>query len=129
MSSAASTSIPQPMLIGIRACPCGRLQRHGRRAFSYCSKHVKGIEMRANGGYRLKPDMPEFGSFHEYRSAARAFMTPDSPNGVLQGYRGTDLLRVDPKSGYFGVRTTGGNIRTFFRPDGDPVAYYRSQFS
>lgn len=99
-------------------------------AFSHYSKHVRGIEFRPNGGYRLKPggaDMPEFGSFAEYRGAARSFMGPDAPSGVLQGYRGTDLLRVDPKTGYFGVRSQSGTVRTFFRPDGDPVAYFWGQ--
>lgn len=100
-------------------------------AFGHYSKHVKGIELRPNGGYRLKPggaDLPEFGSFAEYRNAARSFLSPDAPPGVLQGYRGTDLVRLDPKTGYFGVRAQNGNIRRFFRPDGDPVAYFWSQF-
>ncbi|MCP4088095.1 MAG: hypothetical protein GY745_24085, partial [Actinomycetia bacterium] len=100
-------------------------------AFGHYSKHVKGIELRPNGSYRLKPggaDLPEFGSFAEYRGAARTFLGADPPPGVLQGYRGTDLLRVDPKTGYFGVRSESGTIRTFFRPDGDPVDYFWGQF-
>lgn len=100
-------------------------------AFGHYSKHVKGIEFRPNGGYRLKPggaDLSEIGSFGGYRNAARGFMGPDAPPGVFQGYRGTDLVRVDPKTGFFGVRSQEGVIRTFFRPDGDPVAYFWGQF-
>lgn len=34
---------------------------------------------------------------------------------------------LDPESGYFGVRSSDGAIKTFFRPQPDPEAYVRSQ--
>lgn len=37
------------------------------------------------------------------------------------------LLRVDPKTRYFGGRIHSGTVRTFFRPDEDPVAYLWGQ--
>ncbi len=80
-----------------------------------------------NGKVRVKPggsDMPEFSNFREYWSAARDFMGGGPKPGVIERARGTDLLRVDPKSGYFGVRTADGTIKTFFRPNGDPVKYF-----
>jgi len=96
------------------------------------AKHVKGVILRSNGVALPKPggaDMPEFTSFSTYRSTARSFFDPTPSPGVLQGYRADgDLLRVDPSTGYFGVLSPNGTIRTFFRPDGDPVAYFRSQF-
>jgi RHS repeat-associated protein len=100
-------------------------------AFSHYAKHVKGVELGPMGSakpWRLGVDLPEFSNFREYRSAARAFMSADAPEGVMQGLRGTDLVRVDPKSGYFGVRSQEGVIRTFFRPQSDPVAYFLRQF-
>lgn len=68
----------------------------------------------------------EFGTFAEYRTAARQFLGEGRGPGVLQKTRPNgDIVRVDPATGYYGVRTRGGVIRTFFRPDGNPVAYYR----
>jgi pyocin large subunit-like protein len=53
-------------------------------------------------------------------------------DGVLEATRpGGDLLRFDPKSGYFGVRDPSGGIRTFFRPRGGPqdwLDYFYGQF-
>ncbi|MCP2256278.1 hypothetical protein LY13_005068 [Prauserella aidingensis] len=72
--------------------------------------------------------MPEFSSFAQYRGAARDFMGGGARPGVIERTRGTDILRVDPNTGYFGVRSHGGTIRTFFRPTGrDPVDYFWSQ--
>jgi RHS repeat-associated protein len=105
--------------------------RDTQAAFRHYGKHVLGTEPLPNGQYRVMPggpDMPEYSSFSEYRSAARSFMSADYPDGVMQNYRGTDLVRVDPKSGEFGVRSQDGTIRTSFRPDDDPVAYFQSQF-
>lgn len=68
--------------------------------------------------------MPEFGSLTDYRVAARQFMGGPAGPGVIQRSRGTDIIRVDPATGYFGVRSQNGSIRTFFRPDGDPVDYF-----
>lgn len=101
-------------------------------AFRHYAKHAKGVVLGSRGSATAKPggaDMPEFGSFGSYRAAARQFMGGGKPPGAVEGIRrGGDLLRVDPKSGYFGIRSPGGVIRTFFRPDGDPLSYFRSQF-
>lgn len=51
-----------------------------------------------------------------------------TPSGVLEGIRmGGDLLRFDPVSGYSGVRSPSGLIRTFFRPD-EGIDYFLRQF-
>jgi hypothetical protein len=47
--------------------------------------------------------------------------------GTLEGVRGDGaIVRVDPTTGYFGIRK-GNTILTFFRPD-DPMDYYMRQF-
>lgn len=78
------------------------------------------------------PDTPEFGSVREYVAAARAFHSGAPGEGVLEGVRKNgDVVRFDPKTGYFGIRTQSGVIRTFFRPEGDATArmgYFRDQF-
>lgn len=102
-------------------------------AFRHYAKHVKGVELGPHGAARPKTggaDMPEFRSLGEYRCAARQFMGDNPGSGVLERVRpGGDVLRVDPRTGYFGVRSPDGAIRTFFRPDGDPVAYFNKQFN
>lgn len=101
-----------------------------RRAFEHYSKHVKGIEIRPRGQYKLKvggADMPEFTGFAEYRAAARQFMS-GSQRGTLEGTRRDgDLVRFDPATGQFGLRSPRGVIRTFFRPD-DGIQYFYDQF-
>ncbi|HUZ23326.1 MAG TPA: hypothetical protein VMV07_06125, partial [Streptosporangiaceae bacterium] len=100
-------------------------------AFTHYAKHVQGVILR-NGSATVKAggaDMPEFGSFSEYRAAARQFMGGGTPSGVMEGIRSNgDLLRFDPSSGYFGIQSGGGVIRTFFRPD-DGIGYFFQQFS
>ena len=96
-------------------------------ALSHYSKHVKGVVLGKNGSATVRaggPDMPEFANFSQYRAAARDFMGGGGGPGVIERGRGTDILRVDPSTGYVGVRSQDGTIRTFFRPDGDPVAYF-----
>jgi hypothetical protein len=41
---------------------------------------------------------------------------------------GGGTFRVDLKTGYFGSMNSSGTISTFFRPQGDPVNYFWSQF-
>lgn len=73
-------------------------------------------------------DMAELGNFGTYRAAARQLMGGATPSGVLVGIRiGGDLLRFDPGSGYFGIRSPSGVIRTFFRPD-EGIDYFLRQF-
>lgn len=72
--------------------------------------------------------MPEFKSFAEYRTAARGFMGGGKGDGVLEGVRPDgDLVRFDPRTGNFGLRSPQGVIRTFFRPK-DGMGYFREQF-
>lgn len=72
--------------------------------------------------------MPEFGSFGAYRAAARQFTGGGTPSGVLEGIRsGGDLVRFDPASGYLGIRSADGVIRTFFSPD-EGIDYFFRQF-
>ena len=98
-------------------------------AFVHYAKHAKGVILK-NGKAYVKPggaDMPEFASYAEYRRAARGFMGGGKPSGAIEGIRkGGDLVRVDPATGYFGIRAPDGTIRTFFRPtDMSPMDYFR----
>ncbi|HEX4611365.1 MAG TPA: hypothetical protein VH092_24440, partial [Urbifossiella sp.] len=116
----------------------GEIERVGNfrdklAAFKHYAKHVRGVVLGAKGKAKaVTPDLPEFNSFGEYLAAARAFMGGGASEGTLEGIRpGGDLVRLDPKSGYFGSRGPDGVIRTFFRPDGGPadwLKYYREQF-
>jgi pyocin large subunit-like protein len=73
--------------------------------------------------------MSEFTSFSEYRAASRDFMGGAKPDGVIDMIRPRDgaTVRFDPSNGRFGVRTTDGVIRTFFRPD-DGFEYLKKEF-
>ncbi|GAB2796547.1 hypothetical protein [Amycolatopsis magusensis] len=98
-------------------------------ALLHFAKHVKGVQISKKTGKTVAKkggaDMPEFLNFAEYRTAARSMMGAGRPNGVLEAFRANgDVLRVNPQTGYFGIRTKEGVIRTFFRPDGDPLAYF-----
>ncbi|WP_433023397.1 RHS repeat-associated core domain-containing protein [Kribbella sp. CA-294648] len=108
-----------------------------RTAFRHYSKHVQGVILKPKGKYGLKKtgdeyagDLPEFRGFAEYRQNARLFMGGGAQPGSIEGIRPSDgaIIRVDPVSGYFGVRSRSGSIITFFRPDGDPMDYYWSQY-
>jgi pyocin large subunit-like protein len=107
----------------------------GQVAFRHYAKHSKGVKVRNNGKLNIKPggaDPPEFSSIAEYSQAARRFHSGSPRNGVLEGVRpGGDFVRFDPQTGYFGVRSPDGTIRTFFRPEGNVAAklqYFFDQF-
>ena len=117
----------------------GSIERVGdfankRLAFQHYAKHAKGVDLRILGRLRyVGPDVPEFDNFKDYSYSARKFMGGGKPPDVLEGVRpgSGDLIRLDPKSGYFGVRSPTGVIRTFFRPRGGPsdwVQYFHDQF-
>lgn len=104
-------------------------------AAQHYAKHVKGVIAGPNGALRAKlggPDLPEFRTLDDYVSAARSFHHGPPGDGVLEGVRKNgDFVRYDPDSGYFGVRSPDGTIRTFFRPDGDAATrlqYFKDQF-
>jgi len=104
-----------------------------RKALEHWAKHAKGVIMKPKGKLKAKaggPDMPEFGSLSEYRSAARAFMGGGRPPGVSEALRQSDgaLLRFEQSTGYFGIRSSDNVIRTFFRPDRG-YAYFVEQIS
>ncbi|MFD7025285.1 RHS repeat-associated core domain-containing protein [Promicromonospora sukumoe] len=99
-------------------------------AFKHYSKHVLGVVLGPKGAAKPKAggaDMPELGTFAQYNAAARELMGGNRPDGVLEKARGGDVLRVDPRTGYFGVKSQDGTIRTFFNPDGDSVKYFLDQ--
>jgi len=90
------------------------------------AKHVTGTILKSGG-----PDMSEFSSAGEYLSAAQRFLSEPLREGAMEiARKGGDLVRFDPGTGYFGVLSPDGIIRTFFRPDGplaDQIAYFLSQ--
>jgi hypothetical protein len=102
-------------------------------AFQHYAKHAKGTILKGNGVAKAgepdqNPDVPEFASFQQYRTEARRFMGGGLQPGSIEAVRpGGDLVRFDPKSGYFGIRSPQGVIRTFFRPEGG-IDYYNAQF-
>ncbi|WP_165547438.1 RHS repeat-associated core domain-containing protein [Kribbella sindirgiensis] len=104
-----------------------------RAAFSHYAKHVKGIKLGSKGSATLKnggPDVPEVLDYQTYRRRARLFMGGGAQPGTIEGVRSSDgaVIRLDPSTGYFGVRSRDGIIRTFFRPD-DPTTYFLEQLS
>jgi RHS repeat-associated protein len=104
-----------------------------RLSFEHYAKHVQGVDLRVPGNPRyVGSDLPEFNNFSDYKYAARQFMGGGTPEGAIEGIRpGGDLVRMDPKSGYFGIRSSTGAIRTFFRPSGEPsdwLQYFYDQF-
>jgi hypothetical protein len=100
------------------------------KAFEHYAKHSKGVVLR-NGKATVKAggaDVPEFATFADYRNAARSFMSGSGGSGTLNGFKDGNLLRFDPSTGYFGVLSNKGVVRTFFRPD-DGIAYFYEQFT
>ncbi|WP_126132888.1 hypothetical protein [Acidipropionibacterium acidipropionici] len=99
-------------------------------AMRHYSKHAKGLIQGSNGKVTAKgggADMPEFKTFGSYHDAAREFMGGAVRPGTFEKTRGPDIIRVDPTSGYFGIRSSEGVIRTFFNPDGNSVDYFNRQ--
>ncbi|MBC8355771.1 MAG: hypothetical protein H8E66_27660, partial [Planctomycetes bacterium] len=114
-------------------CPKGLLSllpdfRSGRLLAEHYAKHVKGVMVRSRGRLVPKkggPDMPEFNSMQEYHNAARQFHSGAPGQGVHEAVRADgDFVRFDPATGYFGIRTSDGIVKTFFRPDGDAIAQF-----
>ncbi len=71
--------------------------------------------------------MPEFLDKGDHVVGVRDLLDGPAAEGVLEGTRGSDIVRFDTNTGAFGVRTDSGLIRTFFRPSGDGGAYFRGQ--
>ncbi|WP_149825301.1 polymorphic toxin-type HINT domain-containing protein [Streptomyces tailanensis] len=104
-------------------------------AVRHYSKHVLGVKGGKKGKLSAVPgggNMPEFrgpGGYARYREAARSFMSGAGPKGSISlPSTSGGMFRVDPKTGYFGYMNSSGTISTFYRPKGDPVDYFWSQF-
>ncbi|MFF8716356.1 hypothetical protein ACF07T_33705 [Streptomyces sp. NPDC015184] len=106
----------------------------GFSATKHYAKHVLGVKVRKRGKLTAGDvaDMPEFrgpGGLKRYRNSARDFMAGNGPEGSISLPSSSGgMFRVDPQSGYFGYMNSSGTISTFFRPKGDPVDYFWSQF-
>ncbi|WP_405060620.1 polymorphic toxin-type HINT domain-containing protein [Kribbella sp. NBC_01505] len=107
----------------VHNCGTGELTfRPGEDDIHY-NKHVLGVLKNGtskDGG----ADMPEFLDKQDYVAGARDLLGGEAGPGVLEGTRGTDTLRFDTGTGAFGVKTSEGIVRTFFRPAGGED-YYR----
>jgi RHS repeat-associated protein len=91
---------------------------------AHYEKHVLGINK--PGGI---PDMPEFaGNPAAYVDAARTLLCSSCAGaGIKEAMRASgEVIRFNPAQGYFGARTAGGVIKTFFRPD-NPAAYWAGE--
>ncbi len=82
-----------------------------------------------------KGEFPELRNSLEYLKAARGF-TSKPPTGTLVRIRGNgDRVFFNPRSNEFAVRTRGGVIRTYFRPNPaqhgyrNNLEYFRAQAS
>jgi RHS repeat-associated protein len=126
LGAAVSKSAPQPSAL-VRVVDFADTGK----AFEHYAKHVKGVVLGPNGSAvatEAGADLAQLSTFGEYRAAARSFMNGPPGEGVLQGLRSNgDIVRLDPKTGDFGLLSREGTIRTFFRPD-DPVKYFYEQF-
>lgn len=102
-----------------------------RLAAEHYAKHVKGIDVRG-----VEPsitefgiDMPEFSSLQQYVQTSRRFMSGAPRNGMLEGIRADgNIVRFSPESGYIGIMSDNGTIRTFFRPK-KGIEYFWDQFN
>ncbi|WP_406099914.1 RHS repeat domain-containing protein [Streptomyces sp. NBC_01013] len=104
-------------------------------AARHYSKHVLAVIAKNRGKVKVNPkgiDMPEFKGPQgrkRYGEAARSFMSGNGPEGSLSLPSSSGgMYRVDPNSGYFGYMNSSGTISTFFRTEGDPMAYFLEQF-
>jgi hypothetical protein len=73
-------------------------------------------------------------SASDYERMANKFLTGPKPNGVLQKTRPNgDIVRFDPATGDFGVVTSNGTIRTYYKPapasPTNPRGYNPSKYS
>ena len=54
----------------------------------------------------------------EYQAQADRFLTASKPAGVLEKTRPNgDVVRYNPSTDEFGVVSSGGSIRTYYKPD------------
>jgi uncharacterized protein RhaS with RHS repeats len=71
-----------------------------------------------------------------YERSASSFLAGKPPSGVMQGIRSNgDVVRYNPKTNEFAVKTKNGDIRTYFKPDPaihkqkTNLDYYRQEVS
>ncbi len=102
---------------------CGPAFNSSRSSLNHYLKHVFGVDLNKKGRYNgkphVKPDMPEFSGpngYNAYKKAASDFLSGPPRSGDLMSDAGS-LFRMDPKTGYFGVRDNRGVVQTFFRPE------------
>jgi hypothetical protein len=82
------------------------------------AKHGAGVIVKNPAEPRPKEggaDMPEGKPISEYAKLARFFFS-GHPGGVEQALINGELLRYDPKTGLFGIKSKEGIVRTVFRP-------------
>ena len=70
----------------------------------------------------------------EYQAQADKFLTASKPAGVLEKARTNgDIVRYNPSTDEFGVVSSGGSIRTYYKPDpavhgkGSNLDYFNAQ--
>lgn len=70
----------------------------------------------------------------EYQAQADKFLTASKPAGVLEKTRANgDIVRYNPGTDEFGVVSSGGSIRTYYKPDpavhgkGSNLDYFNAQ--
>lgn len=100
--------------------------RNGRLLADHYAKHARGVVVKRNNSGVIKkelakpggPDLPEFKSLAEYRTAAQQMWTRSPGGSIVERTLGNgDRVRWNWDDGTFGVLSKDGYIRTFFRPD------------
>jgi hypothetical protein len=99
--------------------------RTGQLLADHYAKHVKGLIVKRDGSGMIVelqeklggPDLPEFNSLEEYRTAAGQMWARDGVSIVERSLSNGDKVRFDTVDGTFGVLSRDGYIRTFVRPD------------
>jgi pyocin large subunit-like protein len=83
------------------------------------AKHGAGVIVKNPAQPKPKSggaDVPEGKPVSQYTKIARQFFS-SRPEGVEEALINGELFRYDSKTGYFGILSKEGNVRTLFRPD------------
>jgi RHS repeat-associated protein len=80
------------------------------------AKPVPKIKLKDLKPGQLQPDVPEGRPISEYSKLARFFFS-GRPEGVEDALVKGQLYRYDKKTGFFGILSPQGIVRTLFRPD------------
>jgi RHS repeat-associated protein len=117
-STAPTVGLPPPKSDALATLPRARFASR-KLEIEHGAKHGAGVIVKNPANPRPKSggaDVPEGRTISQYRTIARYFFS-GHPEGVEDVLISGEHLRYDPKTGYFGILSKEGNVRTLFRPD------------